>query len=151
MKKTLMALSGLALLVNLYAGEFLGIYTNVDYKQKDKVLHAGISFALVPTFDLIYLHKLPSLKLGERFIVSYLSTLGVGAGKEFYDKYIKGNDWSDLDMEANFYGATTGLIITPLMDKLWKHICSKTIDGGIKKSSGLEEKINKTKNEIQKR
>ena len=140
MKKALIGIIAATLLTNCSNNNYLGTHTNVDFRQKDKRLHAGVSAVLMPTFDAAYLLTMPEMNKDKRLLLSYASTLGVGASKELYDKYFGNTGYSYLDMEANVYGATTGLIVTPFLDRFFKYVFSKTVDGGIRKEINKEKK-----------
>ena len=131
-KKIIMTLGGLALVVSSFSSNYLGIKTKIDFKQKNKRLHAAMSGVMVPIFDLFYLRATPKESKSNRMMLAYFSSLGVGFGKEVYDEYIGKTGWSDHDMGANICGATTGLLVTPVIDELWKYICDKYLDGGKK-------------------
>lgn len=76
----------------------------VDYDQRDKRLHTGVSFALSSMFYGAFRAK--RMSKPESALGAIALTLAIGAVKETRDDH-----WDDDDMHANMVGAFTAPLI----------------------------------------
>lgn len=76
--------------------------------EKDKLLHAGVSFLI----ELVLAAILPTWLPWTR---AALNVILIGGGKELYDKQHPGHDAEWLDLAADAFGAILGEIFVAVV------------------------------------